>query len=419
MPHTLAGRQCRKVGSRPSVAAPPVEHWYGAVVPLRFRVPLACALLALLAAAVVLVPTLESAGGHPSWLVRMAADEPMARFAREADPGFLFVPRDSHYDGVYFYAIALDPLLLGEQHDVLTQPAYRYRSPLVGWLAGALAVGQAPLVPWSLLLLNVAALAIGAFLVSLLATRLGASAWLGLLVALNPGLLLAVTVVTAEPVAMAFIAGGLLAWLSGRRWLAATLLVGAALSREIGVLVAAGIGLAELAAWWRLRADRPPFRTWLRRVVPLALVPLVYLAWWGYLYARLGSLPTFEPSNLELPVVATWDTIHDAADLALKPLMEQMQLGIAMVPLLGAALIAVLLGVVRALRLRTIVDGAVVVSAVLVLSLNWLPMLYPKEMLRNTAILAVLLVLSVAARATTAQDGAGSGVDSSDQGRPT
>jgi hypothetical protein len=230
-------------------------------VPVRFRVPLACALLALLAAAVVLVPTLGSSGGHPSWLVRMAADEPMARFAREADPGFLFVPKDSHYDGVYFYAIALDPVLLGEQHEVLTQPAYRYRSPLVGWLAGALAVGQAPLVPWALLLLGVAALAIGAFLVSLLAVALGASPWLGLLVALNPGLLLAVTVVTAEPVAMAFIAGGLLAWITGRRWPAAVLLVAAALSREIGVLVAAGIGLAELAAWWRLRDDRPPFRS--------------------------------------------------------------------------------------------------------------------------------------------------------------
>jgi hypothetical protein len=44
------------------------------------------------------------------------------------------------------------------------------------------------------------------------------------------------------------------------------------------------------------------------------------------------------------------------------------------------------------------VDGAVVVSAVLVLSLNWLPMLYPKEMLRNTAIFGVLLILSFAAR---------------------
>jgi hypothetical protein len=367
-------------------------------VPVRFRVPLACALLALLAAAVVLVPTLGSSGGHPSWLVRMAADEPMARFAREADPGFLFVPKDSHYDGVYFYAIALDPVLLGEQHEVLTQPAYRYRSPLVGWLAGALAVGQAPLVPWALLLLGVAALAIGAFLVSLLAVALGASPWLGLLVALNPGLLLAVTVVTAEPVAMAFIAGGLLAWITGRRWPAAVLLVAAALSREIGVLVAAGIGLAELAAWWRLRDDRPPFRAWLRHVAPLAVAPVVYLAWWGYLTARLGSLPTFEPSNLELPLLATWHTILDAADLALKPSMEQMQLGVAMVPLLGALLVAALVGLVRALRLRTIVDGAVVVSAVLVLSLNWLPMLYPKEMLRNTAIFGVLLILSFAAR---------------------
>lgn len=366
-------------------------------MPLRFRVPLACALLALVAAAVVLLPTLEGAGGRPSWLVRMSASEPMARFARQADPDFAFVPVDGHYDGVYFYAIALDPVLLGEQHAVLTQPAYRYRSPLVGWLAGVASVGQAPLVPWALPLITVVALAIAAALVSLLAVALGASPWLGLLVALNPGLLVAVTADTAETVAMAFIAGGLLAWLRGRRWLAGGLLVGAAFSRELGALVAIGMGLVELAAWWRLRADRTPFRAWLRHVAPLALAPALYLAWWGYLYLRVGSLPTFEPTNLELPVLATWDTIGEAADLARQWSMEKIQLGVGMVPLLGAALVAILVGVVRALRLRTIVDGPVVVAAVLVLALNWLPMLYPKEMLRNTAILGVLLILSFAA----------------------
>jgi hypothetical protein len=393
-------------------------------VPRRLRVPLACALLALLAAVVVLLPTLEAAGGHPSFLVRMAGDEPMARYAREADPAFTFVPTNGHYDGVYFYAIALDPLLLGEQHDVLTQPAYRYRSPLVGWLAGALAMGQAPLVPWALMVITVGALMLGAALVSLLAVALGASPWLGLLVALNPGLLVAVTVDTAEPVAMALIAAGLLAWGSGRRWLAGGLLVGAALSREIGALVAVGVGLVELAAWWRLRAVRPPLRAWLRRVTPLALAPAVYLAWWGYVYLRVGSLPTFEPSNLDLPLLATWETIGEAAELALHPSMDRIQLGVGMVPLLGAALVAILVGVVRAMRLRTIVDGPVVVAAVLVLSLNWLPMLYPKEMLRNTAILGVLLILSLAAKtltermAATATDTADAAEPSSAAGSP-
>jgi len=376
-------------------------------MPASRRVPLICALIALLAAVVVLVPTLEVSGGDPSALVRMSATEPMARFAREADPAFRFVPPNGHYDGVYFYAIALDPLATGEPHGVLTQPAYRYRGPLYGWLAGAVALGQAPLVPWSLLLVNLAMLALAAALVSILATRLGASPWLGLLVALNPGFLVSITVDTAEPTAMAFIAAGMVAWLADRRLLAGVLLVLASLAREVGVLIAVGIALFELAAWWRLRADRPPLRAWLRRVAPLALAPVLYLGWWLYLYSRVGAWPTFEPSNLDLPIVATWDTIVHAAKLGAQRSIWEIQLGVGMVAVLGAAMVAILLGVLRALRLRTIVDGPVVVAAVLVLALNWLPMLYPKEMLRNTAILGVLLVLSLTARSVRSTSHAG------------
>ncbi len=367
-------------------------------MPAWLRVPIACALLALATVAVVLVPTLERSGGDPSILVRMSASEAMARFARDADPDFAFVPRDGHYDGVYLYAIALDPLALGEQHAVLTQPAYRYRSPLLGWLAGAASLGQPALVPWALMLLALGGFAVSAMLVSVLAASLGASAWLGLAVALNPGLLVAISADTAEPVAMALIAGGLLAWLAGRRWPAALLLTGAAFARELGMVVAVGVALVELATWWRAGAARAPIRSWLRRAAPLAIVPALYVGWWAYLFVRVGSLPTFEPSNLELPLVATWNTIEDAVGLVAGPSWARIQLGMGMVPLLAAMLVGVLVGVVRALRLRTIVDGPVVLAAVLVLSLNWLPMLYPKEMLRNTAILGVLIVLSLAAR---------------------
>ena len=381
---------------------------YRARVPHRFRVPLACALLAAVASLVVIAGTLQPVGGRPSFLVRMAWSEPMARFARQADSRFAFVPPDGHYDGVYFYAIALDPIALGDQSAVLTQPAYRYRSPLYGWLAGVASLGQATLLPWALPAVNVVMLALAAALVALLGAALGTSPWLGLLVALNPGLLVAVTVDTAEPTAMAFIAAGMLAWLGDRRLLAGLLLVGAAFAREIGVVVAAGIALVELAAWWRLRPERPPLRRWLRRLAPLALGPALYLAWWGWLRLRVGAWPTFEPSNLDWPVLATWDTLLEAARMGTRWAIDDIQLGVGMVALLGAALVGVLFGALRALRLRTIADGPVVLAAVLVLSLNWLPMLYPKEMLRNSAILVVLLALSFAA-GTVVRRGTASG----------
>ena len=88
----------------------------------------------------------------------------------------------------------------------------------------------------------------------------------------------------------------------------------------------------------------------------------------------------------------------DAAKLGVEEAIDKIQLGVGMVAVLGAALVTIVLAFLRALRLRTIVDGAIVAAAPLVLALNWLPMLYPKEMLRNTAILGVLVILSFAAK---------------------
>ncbi|MFN8623024.1 MAG: hypothetical protein U0869_19990 [Chloroflexota bacterium] len=84
-------------------------------MPAPRRAAIACALAALAIAITVVVATLREGGRLPSALVRMDATEPMARFARAADPSFRFQAPDSHYDGVYFYAVAMDPLALGEQ----------------------------------------------------------------------------------------------------------------------------------------------------------------------------------------------------------------------------------------------------------------------------------------------------------------
>ncbi|HJU21310.1 MAG TPA: hypothetical protein VJ891_02270, partial [Casimicrobiaceae bacterium] len=77
---------------------------------------LGCALAALALAGTTVASILVSNNGHASVLVRMSAAEPMAQFARQADPSFDFVPVQDHYDGVYFYAIAMDPLARGPQH---------------------------------------------------------------------------------------------------------------------------------------------------------------------------------------------------------------------------------------------------------------------------------------------------------------
>lgn len=360
----------------------------------RLLVPLVCAVIGLIVAWVAVQSALDAVDGRLSVLVRMAADEPMATVARSVDPTFAFVPSSGHYDGVYVYAIALDPIAQGEQHALLTQPAYRYRNPMYGWMSAAASLGQASWLPTVMLLINVAAFALATILVSLLAASLGRTPWLGLLVALNPGFIIALTVDTAEPIAMALIAAGVLAWLSERRWLAAVALTAAAFTREIGVAVAVGMIVYEVVAWWRARTGGPPLRALVRRLLPLAVAPLAYAAWWGYLWARLGTWPTFEPSNLTIPVAGIFDTLTRATRMTVATEFE-IQLGIPIIALLTTATMTLVLALLHALRLRTVLDGIAIPVALLVLSLNWLPTLYPKELLRNGAIAVVLLTLAV------------------------
>ena len=75
-------------------------------------VALACALAAV---ATSLLACFASQDGRfsPSALVKLSRAEPMAAVARASDPSFAFVNPVEHYDGVYYYVMARDPLLHG------------------------------------------------------------------------------------------------------------------------------------------------------------------------------------------------------------------------------------------------------------------------------------------------------------------
>ena len=55
------------------------------------HIPLVCAAVALVAALIPVLTHIQAYGGRTSVLVHMAAEEPMASIAREADPDFAFV----------------------------------------------------------------------------------------------------------------------------------------------------------------------------------------------------------------------------------------------------------------------------------------------------------------------------------------
>ncbi|MGH2757231.1 MAG: hypothetical protein ACRDI3_05530, partial [Actinomycetota bacterium] len=108
------------------------------------------------AVAVAFVPIAYAVGirdWDPSGLVRMSAEEPMAGLAVRNDPDFKFVHPQAHYDGVYFYAVAVDPFARGEAHELIDKSAYRYGHAGYGWLAWIVSLGSAGAVPLALMLL--------------------------------------------------------------------------------------------------------------------------------------------------------------------------------------------------------------------------------------------------------------------------
>src|SRR5205085_8395768 len=124
--------------------------------------------------------------------------------------------------------------------------------------------GRASLVPWALILVNLAA-GIGlAFAAAGLARASGRHAAWGVPLALLPGVAVALSRDTGELVAVACLAAGLLALRHHRFLFAAIGLSAAVLARETTIAVPLGIVLAS--ALGGMRAQKPA----LRRCFPVA-----------------------------------------------------------------------------------------------------------------------------------------------------
>ena len=93
-------------------------------------VPVLCATMA--AALGLLVASATVRGHGVTLLVHMSANEPIAQLV---PPPLSVVGRGAHYDGVYYYAVARDPLARGQAHELVDSASYRYVHPGYGWLA--------------------------------------------------------------------------------------------------------------------------------------------------------------------------------------------------------------------------------------------------------------------------------------------
>ena len=355
-------------------------------------VPLLCAFISLLIGVSATLLSVSVQDGKISALVRMQPDEPMATVARDADPGFAFTPQ-GHYDGVYAYAIAIDPLARGDSPALIDFPAYRYGRAAYGWVAGLVSVGDAAKVPLALFLINLIGLVGGSFGASLVASRLGLSPWGGLLVALNPGIIYGLTADTSEPFSAGLLAAGLLAWFGGRRILAAGLFALLCLVKEPFVAVPLGLVVWEIVSARRERSAvdiKPRLGLLAASIAPLPL-------WWVYVHAQIGQWPTDQPGFVTKPLIGWLDTMRQAAGLGLSGFYEQ-QIGTIQLPLLVVIAAALILGAIWSLKIRSPLAPIFLGFFAVATLFNWYQLLFAKELFRILAIPLLILPGVFAAR---------------------
>jgi len=360
------------------------------------KVAVACGAAAVAACGVAVFAVLSTPGWRLSTLVRMSRPEPIAALARKADPNFSFVDRQAHYDGVYFYAMALDPFGRGEAHTLIDRPAYRYGHVGYSWLAGIASFGRASALPAALLGVGLLAAGVAGFAASLLATELGLSGWFGLAVALSPGIVFAITADTSEPVGLALTLLGLLWWIRGRWIFGAVALAAACMTKEPLAVVPAGLAIWELLERARGRGSQ----CLVGRLGALAAGPALLLGWFVYLRATFGLWPfQQQPNVLTFPFAGWLNSIRRAAALATGS-YYRMQVGNAAISLLAVVGAALLIGICFSRRLRTPVEPVFILSAILISSLTWLGAMHPKDLFREAAVTMVLLPLAIAGRHT-------------------
>jgi hypothetical protein len=178
------------------------------------------------------------------------------------------------YDGQFAYQIALNPTGAAPYLDV---PAYRYQRILYPLLARWAALAQPALIPWALLLVNLAAIGVGTWATERVLLHFKVSRWYALSYGLYGGQLLALRTDLNEPLAHGLVQLAALAWLKNKLWWAVAAFALAALAKETTLIFLAAFILAALFQ-----------RDW-RTAIKLGLAGLPFLLWQVGLWRWLGA----------------------------------------------------------------------------------------------------------------------------------
>jgi hypothetical protein len=183
--------------------------------------------------------------GFATWRLAKADWDPVAL----AEVGTRYSVGDSDgtegYDGQFSYFIALNPLP-SQVGPHLDNPSYRYQRILYPILARAAALGQPDWIPWTLLILNLAAHGLGTYGLTLLLMRYKQPVRYALIYAGWVGLIGPVGLDMPEPLAFALAVLSVLSFLQGKSLLSAVLMTAAVFTREAMLPFMAALLLAAL-----------------------------------------------------------------------------------------------------------------------------------------------------------------------------
>ncbi|HSM57304.1 MAG TPA: hypothetical protein VK879_14225 [Candidatus Sulfomarinibacteraceae bacterium] len=179
------------------------------------------------------------------------------------------------YDGTFSYEIAARGF---EAAPYLDEAAYRFQRIAYPFTARLLALGNASIVPWTLILVNVLAIGIGTLAMEYLLEDLNVSPWYALAYGLYGGQFVALRANLNEPLAQAFVQLAMVAFLRRRPgWMAAAF-AAAALAKETTLIFWAAYVLYTLfQKRWRLLRF-------------LALVPVPFVLYQLFLWQWLGRI---------------------------------------------------------------------------------------------------------------------------------
>ncbi len=205
--------------------------------------------------------------------------------------GPLVLTPEAGHDGKFYFSQAMDPFYLEpEVHAVyLDRPTYRAQRMLYPTIAGVGGLLGPTETAWGLILINVLAMGLGTAVTAMVAVELGRSPWLGLAFLFNLGLLVTLTIDSAEILAMTALMTAILFAIRGRPAATAVALTAAALTRETMILAAIG-----LAWFWYKKRSRLPL---------VLLMPFAAVAtWWVYVHWRLADGISQDTQAIGLPL---------------------------------------------------------------------------------------------------------------------